>query len=110
MYEASIPTGPTDTLTTLLLTLQSRYGNVVAAELQSSTVAPKNDVACYWLTYNVTRTSAKTVENLLICPKNTGQSFVIAGHTMLNPATQQHISFGSTLATKSISIGNVAQP
>jgi hypothetical protein len=106
MYEPIIATGPADALPRLLLTMQSSHGNVVSAELQTATVAPKDDVACYWLTYNVTRASAKSVENFLTCPQSGGRAFGIAGHALLNPATGQHISFGTTLQTKAISLGN----
>lgn len=106
MYEPSIPTSSADPLPRLLLEMQSGHGNVVVAELQSATIAPKDDVACYWFTYNVSRPSAKTVENFLVCPQGSGQSFGIAGHALLNPATNQHISFGLTLQTKTISVGN----
>lgn len=106
MYEQSIPTGPTDSLPRLLLTMQSSHGDVVSAELQSGNLTPKDDLACYWLTYTVTRISAKTVENLLLCPQDSGQSFGIAGHAILNPVTNQHISFGTTLRTQTVSFGN----
>lgn len=106
MYEQSIPTRATDALPRLLLSMQSKHGSVGTAELQSAVVAPKDDVACYWLTYNVARVSAKTVENLLLCPKASGEGFGIDGHAWLNPATGQHISFGVTVETKGFSVGN----
>lgn len=106
MYEPSIPANPTDALTKLLLAMQSQNGNVLAAELQNGTVAPKDDVACYWLTYNVTRARAKTVESFLLCPRNEGHTFGIAGHALLNPTTSQNVSFGTTLQSKTIQFGN----
>jgi len=106
MYEPSIPTGDTDALPRLLLSMQSGHGNVVSAELQSGIIAPKGDVPCYWLSYNVARVSAKTVENLLVCPQSAQRLFNITGHEFLNLATGQRLSFGTTVQTKTISISN----
>jgi hypothetical protein len=78
----------------LLNGLNDRYGPVVSAELQDTSLASDGKSPCYLLTYLVKRSTLEEDDFLFVCRDSDSSRWSIRGHRLTRRDTQQSIAGG----------------
>jgi hypothetical protein len=78
----------------VLSSVQSKFGSVVSAELQSATMASNGHEPCYILTYMVKRQSLESHEMLFVCRSGGKSEWTIEGEELTRDDTQSRIAGG----------------